>query len=71
MEIKTKFTIGNDVWFMDDNQPRKAEITQITIEVGKDNIMILYHYQTLTDNIVNERRCYATKKELVESFLTE
>lgn len=76
MEIKTKFEIGQDIWFMEDNQPRKAEVTKISIDIRPNQytivgVLILYHYGGYIEKIVNENRCYSSKKELVESFLKE
>lgn len=76
MDIKTKFEVGQDIWFMADNQPRKAEVTKISIDVVPNRftvvgVLISYHYWGYIDRIVNENRCYGSKKELIESFLKE
>lgn len=76
MDIKTKFDVGQDIWFMSDNQPQKAEITKISIDVTQNpyvvtGVVILYHYGLYIDHIINETKCYGSRKELVESLLSD
>lgn len=74
MKIETKFDVGQDIWFMEDNRPTKQEITKISIDIvpnfGLGVPIILYHYGCY-DNCVNKIRCYGSRKELVESLMEE
>jgi hypothetical protein len=76
MELKMKrtqykYAIGDDVWIMSNNNPRKMTITKVTIEINSKYRCISYR-GILNDNCGNgyggERNCYLTKKELLDSL---
>ena len=71
MTIETKFDIGDTIWFMQHNKPRKSEVTSIstrTKAVGKATTVL---YTPVNNTDVAEYQVYATQKELIESLYKE
>lgn len=60
--MKTKFDIGDTVWFIRDNRPQSDIITDITI-YGKKIIYNMTNYKNLA-----ETELYKTGKAAVESL---
>lgn len=62
--MKTKFDIGDIVWFIRDNKPKSDRITDITIYGNKKII-----YNTNLNKNLAEEDLYKTGKAAVESLL--
>lgn len=62
--MKTKFDIGDTVWFIRDNKPKSDVITDITIYGNKKIIYNMTNYKNLA-----ETDLYKTGKAAVESLL--
>lgn len=68
MEIKTKYNVGNKVWFWENNEKTCAKIVKIVISVEKDkrnnNLTILNSY--FLDNFIwrDEQFLFSDEKEL-------
>lgn len=82
IEINTKFDIGDVVWFMNNNVPRSAKIIGIIInqcEIETNfkgqtyrNPGGIFHYHLLgTPSFIYENYAFSSKKELVESLMSE
>ena len=70
MKIETKYNIGDEVWFLSYNSPRKARICVMSIYVqNSSEITILY---SLNEKELywhkNEQDLFATKEELLKSL---
>ena len=81
MDIHTKYNVGDIVWIMSSNEPSRFEVTSIKISnIVSDNIpMPLYELFCAEDNhqfmgkclTEHEHKVFATKKDLVGSFLKD
>ena len=79
MEAKSKFNIGDIIYYMYGEQPIKDIISGITFFVGKKKSSTGERYETMGDipsvsyhteessNPINEDKAYATKGELQKS----
>ena len=75
MEIKTKYNIGDGVWFMCDNKTRRGEILGVKAEI---NIMpkgpAQYNSYSVRDSVTTgvcvfpEYDLFPTKEELLKSL---
>ena len=74
MEIKTKYDIGQRVFFMSDNRVCEGTIESFDIGFGYDNgteyLDICYCVKTMffTDFSVAEDKLFSTKEELLKSL---
>jgi len=78
MEIKTKFDVGDKVWFMDSNKATEAEIWEVYIKQynvlgtnGRKEINITYMLKNLHLCYIgtfHEGKIYASKEELINSL---
>ena len=76
MTIETKYNIGDEVWFIDNNMATQSKIRSIVIEVGGEGSIIKRHilYRMYIDDIilrkplVRESDLYTTKEELIKSL---
>lgn len=79
MKIEAKFKIGNTVWVMRNDKPYSFSVYRMEIEVAEifTAISILDQRRVasgMDSEIIDrydEKDCFATKKELLDSFLTE
>lgn len=79
MEITTKFNPGDTVWTMEENKPHQFKINRIEIEIRSKCKSIYYVDCTSPSTPSGEvgeeyyisSRCFATKSELLRSFLSE
>lgn len=82
IEINTKFDVGDVVWFMYNNVPRSAKIIGIIINqfeiegnfkgqtYRSSGSLFLYHLLG-TPSTIYEGYAFSSKKELVESLMSE
>ena len=71
MEIKTKFDVGDKVWFMLNSKPIEAKIYKINIYGTKDEKQTSITYSvesSLYFGVFNEKKLYASKEELINSL---
>ena len=76
MDIKTKCNIGDTLYFLKNNAVAVRDIKEISIAITKDEIKIFYCYNTYPDTImgtnppiiVNEKDCFYTKQDLLNSL---
>ena len=75
MDIKTKYNIGDSVFFMNDNRVWQGEIESFDIgfsqrSSGEKYITISYCVKTefFTDFSVSEHKLFLTKEELLKSL---
>ena len=75
MDVKTKFSIGNEVFFMAGNKVKQKYINKIKIELWSplsydDNgIKILYGIQIANEiTYLNESSIFKTKEDLLNSL---
>lgn len=65
MEIKTRLSIDDEVFYLKNNAVKQATIRSIDINVTKD-INILY--KTKCADVINEKFAFKTKQELLDSL---
>ena len=66
--VKTKYKIGDRVWFVSDNRVTSTDITGVRISAesgGGCEVEYTLHYST---SWRNEDKLYKSKKELIESL---
>ena len=72
MDIKTKYDIGQSVFFMDNNRVQVGKIDQIHIEVryngGEDNKVRISYSLFTTTKFYGDKELFLTKEELIESL---
>jgi hypothetical protein len=69
MTIETKYNIGDEVWFIEEGQPKKDEIISIEIYVYKDNLFVEYLFANDSYPYgLNESYLFPTKEELLKSL---
>lgn len=82
MEAKTKFNIGETIYFMHKDMPSKEIISGITIFTGKKyenngqryftkdgEFTILYHLGKITF-VIEEKEAYASKEDLQSALFS-
>ena len=79
MEVKTKYSIGDIVWYMEDNRIHKGKVSKINNIITSAVTAKLGWYQKTTYNLFNyfsfkpkheyqEYELYPTKEELIKSL---
>lgn len=79
MEIKTKYSIGDTVWYIEDNRVHKGKISKINNTITSVMTSKLGWYQKTTYNLFNyfsfkpkkeyyENELFPSKEELFESL---
>ena len=79
MEVKTKYSIGDTVWYMKDNRIHKGKISKINNTITSTVTSNLGWYQKTTYHLFNyfsfkpkqeyqEHELYPTKEELIKSL---
>ncbi len=72
MDIKTKYDLGQSVFFMKDNKVETSAIKQISIDVwyNKDEEirMRIHYYLFSADQFYEEDNLFLTKEELLKSL---
>ena len=74
MDIKTKYDLGQIVFFMSDNRVCEGTIESFDIGVGYDNgskyldIGYCVKNKFFTDIAINEKNLFLTKEELLKSL---
>ena len=67
MVVKTKYDIGDQVWYMSDNKINESDVTGLNIcidKTGKLNIEYTLHF----NDKIAEPFLFGTKDELIESL---
>lgn len=69
MEVKTKFNIGDTIYFMYDNKVCNSFVRSVSVWIGKESTDIKYYMDRDKDRIpITEDESYATKEELIASL---
>ena len=72
MDIKTKYDLGQSVFFMKDNKVETSAIKQISIDVWyngyKEIRMRIQYYLFSADQFYGEEDLFLTKEELLKSL---
>ena len=72
MDIKTKYDLGQSVFFMKDNKVKTSAIKQISIDVWynkyKEISMRIQYYLFFADQFYEEDNLFLTKEELLKSL---
>ena len=72
MDIKTKYDLGQSVFFMKDNKVETSAIKQISIDVwynkDKEIRMRIHYYLFSADQFYEEDNLFLTKEELLKSL---
>lgn len=65
MEIKTKYNIGDKVWFMHDNKCVLKKVENIRIDVDDMYIQYIFNGNEIW---LSEKHLFSTKEELLKSL---
>ena len=75
MEINTKLSIGDEMFYMRDNKVQSVTLTDMSINIDgalvegdKPEITIEITYQTFGGGWLREEEVFATKEELLKSL---
>ena len=68
MEIKTKFNINDEVWFIYDNKVIKRKIVRINIEIESEQRTIYRLNPCINNVLLEEKNLFPTKEELLKSL---
>lgn len=69
MEIKTRFNVGDTIYFMYDNKVCNSSVCSISVWAGRESMDIKYYVDRDKDKIsITEGKSYATKEELIASL---
>lgn len=71
MEIKTKYNIGDWVWFMHENSVHQGVIKKITIHIENDKINTFYTLIDQNNSLelqLGTPYLFTTKEELLKSL---
>ena len=72
MDIKTKYDLGQSVFFMKDNKVETSAIKQINIDVwynkDKEISMRIHYYLFSADQFYKEDNLFLTKEQLLKSL---
>lgn len=72
MKIETKFNIGQEVWFMSDNEICNEKITAIHIHIDALGSFVTYSFEDTPIgqalNTAEEKYFFPTKEELLKSL---
>ncbi len=69
MEIKTKYNIGDEVWFMHNNKIANSRIEYISTLSSKNSKTVI-RYEVMLKNylIIKEGDVFPTKQALIDSL---
>ena len=69
MKIETKFNIGPEVWFIEENEPKSDVILSIEINIYKEQVFIEYLFanDSYPYGLI-EADLFSTKEELLKSL---
>jgi hypothetical protein len=69
MTIETKFDIGQEVWFMEEDEPNSDVILSIEINIYKEKVFIEYLFANDSYPYgLDESILFPTKEELLKSM---
>ena len=66
--VKTKYNIGDKVWFISDNKVKSLDVTGVSICVESAEgakVQYILHFNT---SWIDEGKLFKTKQELLESL---
>lgn len=69
MTIKSKYSVGDIVWIMQNNIPITREIKRLrmTCDYG-DRIYINYSFNSTDNYTISENKVFSTKEDLINSL---
>lgn len=71
MTIETKYKIGQEVWFMDENRPIKGIVSKLDIDVSSKGDWYIEHYKVKAAGSLHFKvgqSLFPTKEELLKSL---
>lgn len=71
MTIETKYNIGDEVWFMNNNKPARGTVIKIDIDIARSGDWYIEHYKVEADgyqHIKVGQNLYPTKEEMLKSL---
>ena len=71
MTIVTKYNIGDEVWFMDNNKPTKGIVAKLDIDVSRKGDWYIEHYKVEAIGFLHFKvgqDLFPTKEELLKSL---
>ena len=66
--VKTRYSIGDTVWFISQNRVQSLDITGVHVCVEPDENSKVEYILHFNSGWVNEDRLFKSKKELLESL---
>lgn len=71
MTIETKYNIGDEVWFMNENRPHKGIVVKLDVDIARRGDWYIEHYKVEVNGFeycqVGES-LYHSKEELLNSL---
>lgn len=74
MTIETRYNIGDEVWFMENNRPTKGIVVKLDIDVARSGDWYIEHYKVESNGLPRGERfhigqsLFPTKEELLKSL---
>jgi hypothetical protein len=75
MEIRTKYNIGDDVYFLFGGEVKCLRVEQIDITVEEKRAYVMYRFLKVGGSLgvgfhynIPEGKCFASKEELIRSL---
>ena len=68
MEAKTKYDIGDKVWYINDNRAVRSDITRVIISVESPDRCEVFYSLHFGDTEIPEGQLFRTKEELLKSL---
>jgi hypothetical protein len=69
MDIKTKYNINDDLYYMEANRVNTLTVLSISINIDKNKKEIFYHSKIGVYNYTHEEhKLFKTKEELIKSL---
>lgn len=70
MKIETKYNIGDEVWFMENNKPTKGIVVKLDIDIARSGDWYIENYKVESHGLRCEvgQSLFPTKEELLKSL---
>ena len=74
MEIKTKYSVNQKVWFIEDNKVKNEEILELTFSKDSSCESIFYYFKEKENimhnwkRMIEEKDVFSTKEELIKNI---
>ena len=67
MEIKTKFNIGDKIFYTSVRGVESGNVTEIIVSISKNNCNVFY--ETLVESDIPENKAFRTREEMAKAII--